>query len=130
MKRLLLFLAFLFTPIITSAQGFNFSDFTVGPTGFPAAGATVSVCNQVGSGPVPCPYMNPTSTLYTDATLGVPKGNPFQADAHGNLTFSVASAGNYVITVSGPQVTTYSYAITIGGGGGGPAGVTSVALAG
>lgn len=109
MKRLrLLTLLLLFIPSLLHAQGYIQRDSVISSTGRPVPGASIRVCTSSGVG-IPC---TPTTTIYTDETLGTPKSNPTTADGLGNYSFAVPFGSTYVVTVTGTGLTGYSYRLT------------------
>jgi hypothetical protein len=119
-NRLLLLLGLL-VPSLALAQGSQHNNFAWGLNGATIVslpGATITVCagtNVPGSGST----CTPTTTIYTTASLGTQKANPFTADAGGNYNFWATPGSSYVISVAASGYTTYSYSWTAGGGAGG-----------
>lgn len=67
----------------------------------------------------------------TDTTNGCTGKGPFTVfSSGGNANFTAIPAGNYTVTVSGPGITTYSYAYTVGsqpnGGTASPSSIDSI----
>lgn len=111
MKRLLplaLLSLLLFCAAPAWAQGYTHRDLVLASTGRPVAGATITVCTSAGTG-IPC---TPLATIYTNETLGTGKANPFTTDGRGNFDFSVPFGATFVVTITGPQITGYSYRVT------------------
>ena len=81
---------------LTHAQGSRKDDIVFGPTGHPAAAATILVCQSTATG-TPC---SPLATIYTTAAMTTPAPNPFTTDGLGNYHF-YAPAGRYTIQISG-----------------------------
>jgi len=79
MKKLLLFLAIL-SPSVLFAQGSQYENILLGPSGRPLAGASITVC-ALGATGIPC---SPTITIYSDPGLSVPITNPTKTDSLGN----------------------------------------------
>lgn len=130
MKNLSLILALLWA-MPALAQGYHYQNIALGPLGHPVSTATITVCAAAATG-APC---SPTTPIFSDAGLSVPKQNPFTSDGLGNFDFYVAP-GSYVFTITGEEVSAgQSYAITVpcvpntlaagcgGAGSGGPNGV-------
>ncbi|MGH9682166.1 MAG: hypothetical protein ACRD4S_00930 [Candidatus Acidiferrales bacterium] len=130
MKNLPLIVALLWA-MPALAQGYHYQNIALGPLGHPVSTATITVCAAGATG-TPC---SPTTPIFSDAALSLPKQNPFTSDGLGNFDFYVAP-GSYVFTITGEEVSAgQSYAITVpcvpntlaagcgGSGSGGPNGV-------
>lgn len=65
------------------------SDIAFKADGRPAGGALVRVCTAAATGSPSC---SPLASIFTDATLTIPKANPFTADSNGNYTYYAAPA--------------------------------------
>ncbi len=113
------------------AQGYVVNDIAIGPSGQPLGKATITVCQPTAIG-IPC---TPLATIYTDSTLGTPKGNPFTTDGNGNITFAVPP-GNYIYTITKTDTKGYIVVLTApcvemsSCGGSGPGNITFNAPAG
>ncbi len=117
MKKLLLLLMFLSFPIAALAQGVRHDgqaianvNTAVGQVARPIASALVTVC--VGTTTPLSGACSLPTTIYSDIALSQPKANPFNADINGNYFFFGNSAANYVVSVGGVGLTTYSYVWT------------------
>jgi len=99
MKKFLLFLALLLTPLIAQAQGSRYDSILLGSTGRPVAGAQVTICSSAGTG-IPCA---PTVNIYQDQALTIPASNPIITDSLGNWGFW-ATPGTYTYTATGLNV--------------------------
>jgi hypothetical protein len=116
-RRILIAILSLLLPISISAQVQHSNHaWTIGPGNNlqPIPSASVTVCagfTLPASGTV----CSPTTTVYTDPTLTAPATNPLTADIGGNYSFWSAVGYSYVISVSGPNATTYSYSWNSGG---------------
>lgn len=123
--KLFIFLLFLsLLPLRSKAQGYEVQNVAwkavtvAGSTGLsgnilqPVSGAVISVCPgsvAPASGTTCSPV---TSTLYSNVGLTTTISNPTNADINGNYTFFVTAAQNYIISISGTGLTTYSYVVT------------------
>jgi hypothetical protein len=101
----------------------------IGPVIQPIPGATVTVCNGTTL-PVPGNTCVGLANLFSNVTLTTPISNPTSADIRGNYAFFAVSGQNYVVSVAGTGLITYSYVWTapFAAGGGGIGSVTSVGL--
>jgi len=70
--------------------------------------AVITVCNGVTLPPSGS-ICSGTALIFADNALTLSLSNPFNADVRGNYTFYAAAGQNYVVSVSGVGVTTYSY---------------------
>jgi hypothetical protein len=110
-------------PLRSNAQGsnhFNTAFKTViaagstgigGPVLQPIAGAVITVCSGTTL-PLPGSVCAGAATIYSNPSLTTVLSNPTNADSNGNYTFWATGGNNYVISVSGIGVTTYSYVWT------------------
>lgn len=74
----------------------------------PINGASITVC--LGSvAPSPGTTCNPTTNIFSNAGLTNALSNPFNADVNGNYTFFAAGGVQYVVSVGGVGLTTFSY---------------------
>jgi hypothetical protein len=117
---LLLFLL----PSFCNAQGANHTNIALqtitatgntglsGPLLKPIAGAVITVCigSVIPSAGVTCTPAN--ALLYSNAALTAAITNPTHADNNGNYTFFATAGVNYVVSVAGTGLTTYSYVWT------------------
>src|SRR6185437_15439549 len=96
-KLIFLCVCLLLAAVGTFAQnGARYDNIVLDPAGHPIGGVTITVCTSSGTGQ-PC---TPTTSIYQDSALQVPKSNPFNADAYGNYGFWIAP-GQYVLTITG-----------------------------
>lgn len=79
-----------------------------GPILQPIAGAFINVCTGTSMPPLGSVCAG-TASLFSDTLLSVPISNPTNADINGNYNFWANAGQNYVVSVSGFSVTTYSY---------------------
>jgi len=70
--------------------------------------ALVTVCNGALLPPAGS-VCTGTASIFSDVALTQPLSNPTNADAKGNYVFFAAAGQNYVVSVGGVGVTTYSY---------------------
>ncbi len=70
--------------------------------------AVITVCSGATLPPAGSTCSS-TSNIFVDVALSIPLSNPFNADIRGNYIFFAAAGQNYVISVGGVGVTTYSY---------------------
>jgi len=116
-KKLFLALALLVLwPVVTFAQGYYYQNVSWSARGIPAGGATITVCSSAGT-LIPTSTRlvagcTPTVSIYTNAALTVSESNPFQADGLGNFHFFVAP-GSYTYAITGPNVTSTLFSITV-----------------
>jgi hypothetical protein len=111
-RRLLLCAAFCLAALPAFGQGAEFHDIAweqLGSKAFPAPQATIQVCGESATSN-PC---TPLTTIYTDETLVTQAANPFTADFRGNFQFW-APPGIYWVSVSGANVSNYTYKVSIG----------------
>jgi hypothetical protein len=126
MKRLALFFALLFSPLLLAPAALFAQGVFIPPqTAFkningivmPIANATITVC-AANAGGIPCtPVL--TNTIYKDGALTQHLSNPFTSDANGNYQFAVAAtAATYTVTVTSPGYGGSSYQVSVATGGG------------
>jgi len=114
MKRFLLTLVFLFSLSGgLHAQNAYYSDhafrYNTGFPAYPAASAVISVCQFTAIG-LPCTPLAPICSGPNDTLCQSP--NPFNADNNGNFGFW-ASPGNYIVTITGANVSGYTLTVSI-----------------
>ena len=97
---------------LAHAQGASYTGTPIALTrgGFPAAGATVTVClGAVSVTFTASPPCAPYASIYSDAALSVPITQPgFTTDGLGNYPFYVAPGLTYTIVITGSGFTPYS----------------------
>lgn len=110
MKKLLLFLLF---STLAWAQGSYYHGSAWNNGGQPLSYPTVRVCNGIApSQPLPAYPCSSVATIYTDNTEATIATNPYSGDANGNFSF-YGPYGWYVVQISGPGVTPYSYFVLL-----------------
>jgi hypothetical protein len=114
MRKLVFLLLLVACPVYgQGVEHYNFA-WWIGPnaTSLLLPGATVTVCAGTTL-PNPGVICSPTTTIYGGPGL-VPnsQANPFTADSHGNYSFWSPTGASYVISVSAPGFTAYSYSWT------------------
>ena len=70
--------------------------------------AVITVCNGATLPPDGSACTG-TASIFSDVALSKPLPNPTNADARGNYVFFAAAGQNYVVSVGGAGVSTYSY---------------------
>jgi hypothetical protein len=110
-------------PAISFSQGanhFNVALRTITPSGSsglsgpliaPISGAIITVCNG-STAPPNGTTCSATANIFSNVTLTNALPNPTNADVNGNYTFYAAAAQNYVVSVGGVGLVTYSYVWT------------------
>ena len=125
MKTLRLLFLMLVVATIAKAGGGRYDNIVIDQVGNAVAGATIRVC-VAGAINLPC---SPTTPIFQDLGLTIPKLNPFNADALGNFFFYAPGGFRYVVQVSGINITTHTLADQfipdISGGGGGTCDTTN-----
>ena len=117
MKKLFLALALLL-PSLALGQGARFNGTVTNQRGEPVSGASVYVCTSVGVG-IPC---TPLTNVYSDVGLTTPILQPLTTDSYGRYGFWATAGAQLIVSVTGRFVTSYSFPVTMPGGGSGGGG--------
>jgi hypothetical protein len=100
MRRLALWLMFIFIAPYAAAQGFRYAGQISDQYGRPVPSPTILVCGPEPVTGTPC---TPVVQIYSDVGLTQPLTNPYSGDQYGQFSF-FAAAGTYHVQVSGTGV--------------------------